>query len=228
MTMAWAGYTVSYKKSGTQDPTNIDTNKVHITLTDLLPNTDYSCEVRAFDFSSNFSDFTEPLTVHTIKEPDTPATSNALTAPYIDDIVAPTPDPVEMLSTAGTNGAIVGFLSDYSGRPCWGGLNLIMNTDTLTYEQGDATVSNYFREFFSRYPDSIISIGGIKGLPIASNSGLNSATLTNLYASVLDNYKINAIDFCYIDSFLTDTDALTHDAQAVRQIITNRPETKVI
>lgn len=223
-----AGYTVSYKQSGTQDPINVNTDKTIMGLKELLPDTDYNCQVRAFDFSSNFSDFTEPLTVRTTKEPDTPPASTPLSAPYIDCILTPTPDSVEMVATAGTIGAIVGFLSDYSGRPCWGGLNLVMNTDTLTYEQGDATVSNYFREFFSRYPDSIISMGGVKGLPIAANTDLNSATLTNLYASVLDNYGINAIDFCYIDSFLTDTDALSRDAKAVQQLITNRPGTKII
>ena len=223
-----AGYTVSYEKPGEQSAKTVDTSETTINLADLSPDADYNCKVRAFDFSQNLSDFTEPLTVHTEKEPNIPPASEVLSVPYIDSVITPTPNPTKMVSAAGTSGSIVGFLSDHNGRPCWGGLSLIPNTDTLTYEQGDATLSNYFREFFNRYPGSIICMGGIKGLPSAANPALSSTSLKNLYAGVLDNYKIKALDFCYVDSFLTDTDALIRDAQAVRQLVTDRPDTKVI
>eukprot|EP00210_Caulerpa_lentillifera_P008938 g8529.t1 len=149
-----------------------------------------------------------------------------LALPYTDGLGYPTPNLLQIVSQSGVSGSFVGFVVDRSGVPTWGGHTVVYDSNTGIEEKGDARVSNYHKEFFSKNQDSFISIGGAAGLPPASNSSLTPEELCNHYKAIIDNYGLKGLDF--EGGFLADTNALRRHIQAAQQLLIERPETRIV
>jgi len=201
-----------------------------ITLSSLLSDHEYKIQVSAFDASGNESEKSEPLYVHTQEEPVEPEPDpegEFLSLPFVDGLAWPTPDLPTLVGNAGTKGCFVGFVVGRDKKPCWGGHLTVYDSNTGAEEDGDARTSNYHKEFFSRYPDAILSIGGAAGLPPASDASLSPDDLCKMYSDIIDNYNLKGLDFDFEGGFLADYEALERHLTAVQKLLHQKPSLKL-
>ncbi|TGW15440.1 hypothetical protein EIL50_01620 [bacterium NHP-B] len=223
------GYNVHYHPVSQEDSVlHISTALTSIKIEGLEPEETYSCRVSAFDKAGNQSGLSERLSVITSQEGVTPEVTGRKALPYVDALSYPTPDALAMVGLSGVTGLFTGFVVARDKKACWGGYSFVYDSNTHMEESADATKSNYLRQFFDEHPDSIISIGGAAGLPMASIKGITPDELCNLYEGILENYGIKALDFDYEGGFLADTSALMLHTQATRKLLANRPTTRII
>jgi chitinase len=151
-----------------------------------------------------------------------------LSLPYIDATAYPTPDLSMYVEKTGISGLIAGFVTKCNGKACWGGYERIYDSNTGQLLEGDATSSSYHREAFLKFPESIISIGGVAGLPPCADPSLSPEKLKSIYRGILDNYQLKGLDFDFEGAFLADRDSLSRHLEGIKLLLREKPDVRIL
>jgi Glycosyl hydrolases family 18 len=140
-------------------------------------------------------------------------------APYVDTSLSPA---YSLTGTAGKTGVKefnLAFVTAASGGGCtprWAGAIAL----------GDDRVASQIDALRAKGGNVRVSFGGFTGTELAGACS-SVSDLADAYGSVVDAYRLNAIDFDIEGDAVSDTDADTRRAQAVAQLQKDHPKLKV-
>jgi len=137
-------------------------------------------------------------------------------APYVD--VTNTPSyPFEQFGSTPHKDAILSFITAATSDPCtptWGGTYSLDNADK------ELDLTSRISHLRAQGGDVAISFGGAIGDELASVC-TDHHELVSAYKSVVDHYRIAAIDLDLESTGLTDTSTNTRRAKAIAELQTN-------
>jgi chitinase len=138
-------------------------------------------------------------------------------APYVDMGLYPVPNLVEIARSRGVSLLTLGFLqATPEGKLGWAGLSAL--TPDSSHEQAQA-INQSIAALRAAGGDVMISLGGAAGTSLAqwyAARGRTAADLAAAYASLIDTYALNRIDFDIEGAAVADTKSITLHSQALK------------
>ena len=152
----------------------------------------------------------------------------AFFAPYVDMGLWPVPDLVAIAQARGAALVTLGFIQAApDGKPAWAGLGaLSLGSDFEQARQIDASIA----ALQAAGGDVMISLGGANGTSLARAAvaaGRTAAELAATYASIVDRYALNRIDFDIEGADVAHAPSIALRSQALRLLQQARPELEI-
>lgn len=213
------GYELCYRSESGESSGTIRTNGPSGTASRLLPLTSYTFQVRAFDVSGNYSEYSEPLTVRTLEDLPDPGDWDAPRAPFVDYTAYPEPKLTQYKTESGCDGFFTGFIVVVPGgdkKLSWGGYH------DATGEFGRADIAA-FRE---QGGIPILSFGGASNVPIEAEE-TDVDRIIAAYKGVMENYGATHLDFDFEGGFIHDYPGQDRHVEAISHLLRDNPSLKI-
>jgi GH18 family chitinase len=152
----------------------------------------------------------------------------AFFAPYVDMGLWPVPDLVGIAQARGVSLVTLGFIQAApDGQPAWAGLGaLTLGSDFDQARQIDASIA----ALQAAGGDAMISLGGANGTSLARSAvaaGRTAAELAATYATIVDRYALNRIDFDIEGSDVAHAPSIALRSEALALLQQARPELEI-
>jgi hypothetical protein len=143
---------------------------------------------------------------------------------YIDYLFYPTPMVNQYHKTSGLKNYFMGFIGtgmcNGDVKACWGGEEFVYNSMNREIYKADVTVSQFVKYDIDSLRKNggniVFSFGGML-IPIES-SITNTKTLVDIYNQTISNYKLDAFDFRFDKSFLTNNVAVARHIDVMEKV----------
>ena len=149
-------------------------------------------------------------------------------APYVDMGLWPVPDLTEIARTRGTSLLTLGFMQAApNGEPAWAGLAAL--APDADFDQARA-INASIADFQAAGGDVMISLGGAFGTSLAQSfvaSGRSATALAATYASIVDWYSLNRLDFDIEGAAVADPASIALRSEAIAILQQVRPDLEV-
>ncbi len=152
----------------------------------------------------------------------------AFFAGYVDMGAWPVPNLLAIAQQRGTSLLTLGFMqATPDGKLAWAGLSAL--APDSDFDQAKA-INQSIAALQAAGGDVMISLGGASGTSLAqwyASRGLSAQALANAYATVVDTYSLNRIDFDIEGAAVADPASIALNAQALKLLQQQKPDLEI-